>query len=114
MNLQEQFRQQANEFVNTGDGASLATLIATYPELRTTEVGEYPDFHRIFDIRVGHQVFRVCRQISQGETLVAVPIDEPSDMPGVPLWLVGEKLREWADDELQNPSDEPTDWNKYR
>lgn len=114
MNLQEQLKHQASEFANTGDGAGLCALIANHPELCTTEMGEYPDFHRVLDIRVGHQVFRVCRKISEGETLVVVQIGEPSDMAGVPLWLTGEKLREWASDEVDNPSDEPTDWNKYR
>jgi len=114
MNLQEQFKHQASEFANTGDGASLCALIATHPELCTSQVGEYPDFHRILDIRVGNQVFRVCRKISEGEMLVAVPVGEPSDVPGVPLWLAGEKLHQWATDEIENPSDEPTDWNKYR
>jgi hypothetical protein len=114
MNLQEQFKHQAHEFANTGDGAGLSALIANHPELCTTQAGEYPNFHRILDIWVGGRFFRVCRQISHGEALVAVPIDEPSDVPGVPLWLTGEKLREWAVDEEENPSDEPTDWNKYR
>ncbi|MNY49106.1 hypothetical protein D3C86_1845000 [compost metagenome] len=75
---------------------------------------EYPDAHRLLDLRLGGENFRVCRQISRKEMIVLVPTEELFDTPGVPLWLAGEKLALWAMNEAQDSSDEPTDWSRYR
>ena len=72
-------------------------------------------FHRIADICVGSKCYRVSRQISKGEKITLSLIDNvKDDISGVPIWLEGEKLKEWAQAEEEDPSQGPTDWEKYR
>lgn len=112
--MQHEFWSCLTEFLQTGASDRLQTWIQSHPEVLVAPLGEYPDVHRIVDVRLETGEFRICRKISAGEALTAAPIEKPSKSPGVPLWLTGEKLREWAALEAQEPSDEPTDWGKYR
>lgn len=114
MNFQSELKAALNHYFSSGDTSKLQSVISAHSDLVSTEYGEYPDFHRIVDIQIGSGNFRVCRQISQGEMLTLLPVNEALDMPGVPLWLEGEKLRGWARNEEENPSDGPTNWDQYR
>lgn len=114
MNIQSQLRSALLCYFESGDATEFCNLTSSHPEIIATDYGEYPDMHRLMDLRVGERNFRVCRQISRGEMISLVPIEELFNTPGVPLWLTGEKLALWAANEEKNPSDEPTDWNQYR
>ena len=114
MSVQGQLKSALSRYLESGDGVELRQVLSAHPEVISEEHGEYPDVHRLVDLRVGERNFRVCRQISQGELITLVPIGELFDTPGVPLWLTGEKLTLWATNEEESPSDEPTDWSQYR
>lgn len=114
MNLQFALKTSLIDFLTSGNESSLVTIIDEHPEILTSVYGDYPDFHRVVDVSIGGRHYRVCRQISKDENLTLSFIDEPSDIAGVPIWLEGEKLREWAKSEENDPSDQPIDWEKYR
>ena len=114
MSVQGQLKSALSDYLEHDDEAELSHILASNPEVVSAEYGEYPDVHRLVDVRIGERSFRVCRQISQGELITLTPIEEVIDTPGVPLWLTGEKLALWAANEEEDPSDEPTDWNRYR
>ena len=112
--MQHEFWSHLTEFLQTGATDRLQAWILSHPEVHVAPIGEYPDVHRIIDIQLATEAFRVCRKISAGEALTVLPIEKPLKDPGVPLWLTGAKLCQWAADEDREPSDEPTDWSKYR
>lgn len=108
---------ELNKFIGSGDSLGILELIRSHPELISKVppgAVDYPDFHRIVDIKLKNDCYRICRQISANESLFLTRIDEALGTPGVPLWLEGEKLKEWAQKEEEDPSDEPTDWESYR
>ena len=113
MSLQDKLKLLLSDYFESGDEAGLLAILEEHPEVVSTEYGEYPDFHRITDVHLGSKIYRVCRQISQDEKLTFIEIDELSDqVPGVPLWLEGEKLKAWAEED--SDTDEPVDWESYR
>lgn len=114
MDLQSELKHALDDLLNSGAVSALESLIDSHPEAVARKSGDYPDFHRIVDIQIGTKHYRICRQISAGEVLTVLPIEEALDSPGVPIWLQGEKLRSWARIEEENPSDDPTDWELYR
>ncbi|WP_159674593.1 hypothetical protein [Andreprevotia sp. IGB-42] len=114
MNIQSQLKHALSHYLESGNEEELRQALTAHPEVISAEYGEYPDMHRLVDLRIGGRNFRVCRQISQRESITLIPIEDLVDTPGVPLWLTGEKLVVWATDEEENPSDEPTDWDRYR
>ena len=113
MSVQSQLKSALSRYLESGDGVELRKVLTAHPEVISEEYGEYPDVHRLVDLRVGDRNFRVCRKISQDELITLVPIGEMFDAPGVPLWLTGDKLALWASNEKDDPSDEPTDWSQY-
>ena len=114
MSLQSKLKGMLKDFFKSGDASNLELLVESHPELIAKNFGDYPDFHRVVDVQIGDKHYRICRQISAGESLTFSPIDKARDEPGVPIWLEGEKLKAWAHDEVENPSDDPTDWDVYR
>ncbi|ALV08952.1 hypothetical protein [Roseateles depolymerans] len=114
MGIQEQLKDALISFLESGDATEIGEIIASNPDLVSFNCGDYPDVHRVMDLQLNGKSFRVCRQLSRAENITLTPIDEPSETPGVPLWLTGERLMRWATDETENPADEPTDWSKYR
>jgi hypothetical protein len=114
MSLQENLRLALTDYLSSGKKGALQSLVDEHPEIISPSLGDYPDTHRIVDVRIGDAHYRVCRQISTGEKLTLSLVDEAFDDPGVPIWLKGEKLKKWAVAEEDDPSDEPTDWEAYR
>jgi hypothetical protein len=115
VSLQDKLKFSLKEYFASGDEVGLLTILGAHPELVSSEYGEYPDFHRIADIRLGAKCYRVCRQISKDEQLTFMQIDElMDDMAGVPIWLEGEKLKEWAEAEEDGEVEIPVDWENYR
>ena len=69
----------------------------------------WPELHRICDVVLNGQAWRVSRVIDTvtGQmTLFIEPTDTPSPEPGVPYWLQGEGLLEWVRAETASPSKE--------
>jgi hypothetical protein len=114
MSLQLELKSSLIIFLTSGDESSLIAMLDQHPEIVTSVYGDYPDFHRVMDVSIGGKYYRVCRQISKDESLTLSVVDEPSDVAGVPIWLEGEKLRQWAKSEEDDPSDQPIDWERYR
>ena len=111
--MQDKLKLLLSDYFESGNEAGLLVILEESPEVVSAEYGEYPDFHRITDIQLGSKFYRVCRQISQNEKLTFMDIDELMDQaPGVPLWLEGEKLKAWAEND--SDTDEPVDWESYR
>lgn len=114
MNLQDEMKSALHTFLTSGNKVAIKSLIVEYPDLVTQDIGDYPDCHRITDVCIDNKHYRVCRQISAGEKLTLSEIKESLNELGVPIWLEGEKLKKWAKEEEENPSDEPNDWEMYR
>ena len=114
MDLQNDLKTALMNFLEKGEKSIIKNIINNNPEIFISKHGEYPDFHRIVDISLGGKSYRVCREISSGEKLTFSLIDKPSDIPGVPIWLEGEKLKLWAKLEEENHSDVQTDWDIYK
>ncbi len=73
-----------------GETTELQRFISANPELCVAPKGEYPDVHRIADIKIGALSYRVLRHVSHNERIALVPTNEPNyALPGVPLWLEG-------------------------
>jgi hypothetical protein len=112
--MQNLLKSALTDFLDSGNDAALKNIIDIYPATVSSMSGDYPDMHRVMDLIVGNKCYRVCRIISQNEKLILVEINEIMDSPGVPLWLCGEKLLEWAFSEEENPSSDPVDWEYFR
>lgn len=114
MTIQDDLKIAIEAYLAGGDKLLLENIIKRNPEIITTKSGEIPDFHRIMDIKIKGKFYRLCREISNNESLLLKLTNVPSDVDGVPFWLQGEKLKSWANEELENPSDGPIEWDKYR
>jgi hypothetical protein len=112
--MQNLLKSALADFLDSKNDATLKNIIDIHPEIVGPMSGDYPDMHRVMDLMVGNKCYRVCRIISQNEKLILFEIDKIMDNPGVPLWLCGEKLLEWALSEEENPSSDPVDWEYFR
>lgn len=109
-----QVRQALFRYIESGDVSELREILVSHPNLVSGGAGDYPDVHRLMDVVIDGSGFRVCRRISEGESICFAPINDISNVPGVPLWLTGERLTLWAAQEEENPADSPFDWIHYR
>jgi uncharacterized protein (TIGR02996 family) len=82
---------------------------------------KYPKLHRVGDIRLRGEPYRVVRCIECNGKLEAIKIENSywRAEPGVPIWLEGIALQRWIEDELADEAgerimDRPTDWERYR
>lgn len=104
-------------FLADGDEGALRAFIGQHCEVTVECDHAYPQRHRIADVRLGAEAFRVSRCVLCGERLTIRPIDPSaasSQEPGVPLWLTGKALRDWAQREAESPAKGPPDWDRYR
>ena len=104
-------------FLRDNDEAALLAAIGALPRHLLSKDVEYPEVHRICDIRLLGKTFRVCRlvDVEDGEVRVFIePTSFASDEPGVPYWLQGERLLEWIREETECTSKGPSDWDAYR
>ena len=114
MDYQKKVKLLLNDYFKLGDESDLLIFLNKHPEIISNnklEEYEYPDVHRIVDIQIGENKYRICRQISKNEYLTFIEIDKVMNESGVPLWLEGKKLKEWAE---SDDIDEEVDWEKYR
>ena len=92
----------------------------------TTECGhDHPQRHRLCDVRLRGEPFRVVRcMLCNGKLQIVRVADSVwGSQPGVPLWLEGEALQRWIEDERAAEAaaeaadelrDHQTDWERYR
>jgi hypothetical protein len=69
----------------------------------------WPELHRICDVVVDGQGWRVCRlvdSVTGDRSLFLDPTDTPSGDPGVPYSLQGQALLKWVRAESASPSKE--------
>lgn len=109
-----QVRQALFRYIESGHVSELREILVSHPNLVSGGSGDYPDVHRLMDVVIDGSGFRVCRRISDGKSIRFAPINDISNVPGVPLWLSGERLILWAAHEEENPADSPFDWIQYR
>lgn len=64
LSIQCQLKSALFRYLESGDSAELFKVLSIHPEIISEKYGEYPDVHRLIDLRVGERGFRVCRQIS--------------------------------------------------
>lgn len=108
------------EYLKTSDRDALLFAIEEHA-IPLPAKAEYPHLHRICDVQIGANAYRVMRLADELETLFICLCDTPNlDLGGVPYWLHGEKLQLWIrletgveeDDRFQPETD--VDWNIFR
>jgi hypothetical protein len=99
------------------DETALLAAVAAQPERRPPDA-DYPEFHRLRDVELCGQAYRVCRLVDLDdgqERLFIEPTDVPAyDGEGVPYQLQGKALRRWVRDESAYPAKDDIDWDSYR
>ena len=105
-------------FLADRDEATLLAEMDSAPPWVDPYKPAYPELHRLCDVNLGGQAFRILRFVeleSGREHLLVEPtVVAGYDRPGVPYTLQGPALLNWVRDELAAPSDdEETDWTKY-
>lgn len=82
-------------YLRNGDDVALISAITQFAKPLPSEY-DYPYAHRICDIKLGQQAFRVVRIADESETIFICRCDVPDFVSeGVPYWVTGEKLRRW-------------------
>jgi hypothetical protein len=106
------------KFLADGDGSALLARLRAIPTRQSPRDVSYPAYHRICDVDLGSQAFRVSRLVDLDdgmERLFIEPTDTPDLLePGVPYWLRGQALSQWIREEETCPSDDKIDWESYR
>ncbi|HYE17699.1 MAG TPA: hypothetical protein VEA69_04600 [Tepidisphaeraceae bacterium] len=93
--------------------------LALLRELSRAAVGcahAWPALHRVCDVVVGGEAFRVVRCAGCAERSIVERIRPEvarPDQPGVPCDLTGERLRRWVAAEEESPTKEDVDWDKW-
>ena len=109
-------REAWERYLADRDGGTLLVTVRTRPPIRGPVQAGYPQYHRLRDVPVGDQAYRVCRLVDgeAGEFLFVEPTHVPDfTAQGVPYWLQGEALRRWVRDEVECPAKEEVDWEQY-
>src|SRR5262245_57852119 len=96
-------------FLADGNAPALLVAIRSLPLREPLHDVAHPSFHRIRDVELDGQAYRVCRlvDVDDGEARLFV---EPTDTPdfhrcGVPYWLRGPALVRWVREESVYPTD---------
>ena len=109
-----ELKQAWENYLQSSDKKALLKAIKEFSIPVPSEY-DYPFVHRICDIQIGRNSFRVTRLADSDETIYINKCDTPSlEVKGVPYWLKGNKLQEWVKLESDKPSKEETNWNNYR
>jgi hypothetical protein len=111
-------RRAWERFLEDGDEAAFLEVVRAWPRRRPSADVEYPEIHRICDVELCGQAYRVMRTVDVvdgEERLFVEPTEAPNyDTPGVPYWLQGEGLRRWVVEEGECPAKGEIDWEQYR
>jgi hypothetical protein len=106
------------QFLLTGDADALLATIQMIPDRPKLRGESYPELHRICDIDLGGNAYRLTRLFDpadQTQRLFITRTDVPDfHADGVPYWLQGVALARWVHEETESPSDSAPDWEEYR
>ncbi|MCC9655270.1 hypothetical protein [Rhodopirellula halodulae] len=109
--------QAYEQFLMDGDEVLLKSAIEQYGGTESPSELDCPFAHRIQDLVVCGDWFRVVRVYDPDDRSCRVyiyPFDTSfGGQPGVPYELSGDSLHQWVMDELEEPTDGDTDWSKY-
>lgn len=115
-----EMKQAWETFLDDADESALYDAITQY-SVAIPEQCDYPYAHRISDLCLAGQFYRLIRVADASESIYILPCETPDLInPGVPYWLKGDKLRHWVALEAtaesgDEPWDgEPTDWERFR
>jgi hypothetical protein len=104
------------ECLHKGDWVPLAQLLDKNLAAKEGCSHRYPWNHRLDDVKIGDQAYRVSRCVTCGEQLTFTPIamSAINPEPGVPTWLTGDALRRWVSEEEEQPAEGPVNWEVQR
>jgi hypothetical protein len=108
----DQLLELWEEYMRGADSIRLANYVRAHPGLSELCSHSYPVLHRLQDIRLQGQVYRVSRCADCNERLYFVNCDEScvSTKPGVPLWFKGRSLRRWIKEVVEPTIDGEDFW----
>ena len=93
-------------FLADGDGPALLAALGAIAERGPPRDVDYPEYHRLCDVELSGQPYRVCRlvDVDDGrERLFIQPTDTPDlERPGVPYSLRGAELVRWVRSEARS------------
>jgi len=105
-------------FVKDGDASTLLARIHSTSPRQPPPGVSFPCLHRICDVELGGQAYRVTRLVDldagQGRLFIETTDSPDFLQPGVPYWLQGAALAKWVEEESESPSDDEIDWEQYR
>lgn len=103
------------QFLSERDEAALLATVHEQPVFHTGDLPKYPHHHRICDVPLQGQAFRVTRcvdEVSGRAQLYISPTEVPDfETAGVPFSLKGESLRQWIIDECEHPTKGEVTWD---
>ena len=105
-----------SRFLADSDADALLAVIASHGGAGPDSELDYPIAHRIRDISLHGNDYRIVRVYdvdSRDSKLFVYPTNVPGTQSGVPYDLTGDGLHRWVLDELTEPTDEATDWERY-
>ena len=94
-----ELRQHWDLFTQDHNAAKLLAFVRNNPTVTTDCGHEFPYLHRICDVILEGQAFRLsrCSTCEEELSLKPIPLEiAHSNDPGVPYWLRGQSLRDWA------------------
>ncbi|MHA3774822.1 hypothetical protein ACXR0O_25155 [Verrucomicrobiota bacterium sgz303538] len=108
---QTELRTAAVEYFSSGTSTALENFLMEWPQGIPLCGHDYPEAHRICDIRLMGRPFRLVRCAVCVENLSLYEVRESAFGPssGVPFWLKGACLNQWITDERRNLQDEEDD-----
>src|SRR6266852_3699126 len=115
--LNNELRPRWEIYLTSGNARPLSAFLGKHPEAGIPCAHRYPHDHRIADVVLEWQAYRVRRCVTCGERLTFTAIDERfarPDEPGVSYWLQGPELRYWAEREANPPAQNPADWRPVK
>lgn len=107
------------QFLQTRDEKALLAIIRSLPRRPPPKDVDYPEWHRICDLRLAGEPYRVTRlvDVEDGEVRLFIGLIDQADKSNegcVPFWLQGAGLQQWILDETKKPTKGPIDWERYR
>lgn len=111
---EEELRRLWEGYLKDGIAEPLLQFLLANPDVIGPCEHKHPYMHRLCDVRLNGQDWRVGRCILCDERLDFSRTDYYSSQPGVPYWLTGEMLKRWVEEEVEEPSKDAVDWERYR
>jgi len=111
-----ELQKRWEDFLKAREEGPLLEVLREHPEAMIHCKHDYPYLHRMTDVVLRGQMHRVLRCSLCHDELTFWPIsaDLGSPSEGVPHWLKGPKLRRWAEEEAECPTEGDIDWEMFR